>query len=302
MSGCVAPEGTPARADQEIGRGNRKVGPMRILGRVIALVVAVVLGLALIAAVTGLPGHRRGRRGTWALQHVSRWILVAIGVHLVVDGVPRSGPSLVVGNHVSWLDVLALSASAPMRMVANAEIRQWPIVGRPSVRSGTLFVHPDRLRELPGVVADIAAALRSGSRVQVFPEGTTQCGSALDPFRRAAFQAAIDAGVVVSPVTVRYVDAQRRRMPAPGFLGQETLARSVQRIVTLSGLSVRVRWLPPIPAIAGTGHDYIDRARVARLAENAVARDLRIPVLRNVTGPLPEPAFPPRAAVKHVAA
>lgn len=278
MNPCIAPVCTPQCA----GKESDAAGRVRVFARLSALVLALVFGPVVIAVVASIPGHRRDRRGAWALQHVSRWILRAVGVRLTIDGAPRSGPSLVVGNHVSWLDVLALSASAPMQMVAKLEVKSWPVIGGAAVRAGTLFLQRERLRELPMTVAAIAAALRSGSRVQVFPEGTTRCGSALNPFRRAAFQAAIDAGVVVSPVALCYLDDRGVRTPAPAFLGDETLLTSIRRVLALPGLTARVHWLPAIPAIAGTGRDHIDRARVARLVENAVARDLRIPVVRRL--------------------
>lgn len=268
------------------------VGAMHRGARLAALGIAMAAGVVFIGALVSLPGYRRHRRGPWALQRVSRWLLRALGVRLSIEGIPRSGPSLVVGNHVSWLDILVLSASAPMRMVAKSEVRQWPVIGNAAVRAGTFFLRRERLRSLPESVAGIAAALRSGSRVQVFPEATTRCGGALNPFRRAAFQAAIDAGVVVSPVTIGYFDHRQQSSVLPAFVGDETLTTSVRRVVGMSGLTARVSWLRPIPAIAGTGRDAVDRARVARLSENAVAADLRIPVLG--VGGRRHPVVPPR--------
>lgn len=269
----------------------RPSGGLRRAGRWVALVVALGVGVGLIAVTAAVPGHGRDRRGAWALRRVSRWVLRAVGVRLVVRGGPRSGPSLVVGNHISWLDVLALSASAPMRMVAKAEVGAWPVVGRAARRTGTLFLQRERLRDLPDVVAAITAALRAGSRVQVFPEATTRCGGALDPFHRAAFQAALDAGVVISPVSIRYLDAADGSTTAPAFLGAEPLLGSVRRVVRSQGCTVQVQWLAPIPAIAGTGRDRVDRAVVARLAQNAVARNLAIPVLGRGAGvAIPAPA------------
>ncbi len=274
------------------------VGTGRRAGRSVALVTAMAVGVGFITLVSLVPGHGRNRRGAWALQHVSRWVLRSVGVRLVVDGSPRSGPSLVVGNHISWLDVLALSASAPMRMVAKAEVGAWPAVGAAARRTGTLFLQRDRLRDLPDAVAAITAALRAGSRVQVFPEATTRCGGALDPFRRAAFQAALDAGVVISPVSIRYRDVAGAHSTVPAFVGDETLAGSVRRVLRSPVSTVQVQWLRPIPAIAGTGRDPFDRAVVARLAQNAVARNLGIPVLG---GPVEVRRLPATAVEKDAA-
>lgn len=287
---------------QCVPRSRRVVGVAHRGLRLGGLMIAMAFGLVLIGALTCLPGSGRSRRGAWALQRVSRWVLRALGVRVDARGAPRSGPSLVVGNHVSWLDILVLTAYAPMRPVVESEIRQWPVLGNAAARTGSLFLQRNRLRSLPPTVAQMTAALRAGSRVQVFPEGTTRCGGALNPFRRAAFQAAIDAGVVVSPVTVRYSDSDSATSPQPAFVGDETLVDSVRRVIGMPRLQVSVHWLPAIPAIAGTGRDAIDRKRVAKLAENAVARDLRIPVLARQSGPAPMPLTPPVRSAPSVGA
>jgi 1-acyl-sn-glycerol-3-phosphate acyltransferase len=126
----------------------------------------------------------------------------------------------------------------------------------------------------------MTTALRQGAKVQVFPEATTRCGGALGEFRRAAFQAAIDAAVVVLPATLSYRDRDGRQTAAPAFVGDETLIASIRRTVAVTGLEITVRWLSPIPAIAGTGQWARDRANVARGVELAVARDLGVPVVR----------------------
>lgn len=248
------------------------------------LLLAVGGGALLLAVVTAVPGYRRRRRGGWALQQVARWVLRSVGVRRTVHGAPRSGPSLVVGNHVSWLDVLALSSCAPMVMVLGSDLRGWPVIGPAAVRAGSIFSDPGRARSLPDTVAEVTAALRSGLRVQVFPEGTAHCDGAVGEFARAAFQAAIAAAVVVSPVTVRYTDGDRPTA-APAFPGTEpeSLLQSLRRVLAAPRIEVTVRWLAPIPAIAGTGRDHLDRATVARLSQRAVATGLGVAVVRRGT-------------------
>lgn len=257
----------------------RPIGVPQQVFRLAALLLALGAGALLLALVTALPGYRRRRRGAWALQQMSRWVLRSLGIRRTVHGAPRSGPSLVVGNHVSWLDILVLGGCAPMLMVAKSDVRGWPLVGPFAVRVGSIFLDRNRLRTLPDTVAEMTSALRSGMRVQVFPEGTTRCGGAVGEFSRAAFQAAIAAAVVVSPVTLRYTDDQQAPTTTPAFVGTESLLDSFRRVVAAPRIEVTVRWLAPIPAIAGTGRDHLDRATVARLAQRAVAARLGIPVV-----------------------
>ena len=288
MNTCRRPVCTKACIQPPLTRAGRA----RQLIRGLALVAALGTGVIIIVALTAIPGFRRSRRGIWAVQHAARWVLRALGVRIAVHGAPRSGPSLVVGNHVSWLDILVLAGCSPMVMVAKSEVRNWPVIGGAAVRAGTIFLRRNGLRSLPGTVEEITAALRSGLRVQVFPEATTRCGGALGEFHRAAFQAAINAAVVVSPVTVDYAQDGRRGTTAPAFVGDESLLASVRRVLAARRIDVEVRWLPPIPAIAGTGRHHLDRATVARLAQNAVASGLVLPVVHRSRVPA-QPAQPP---------
>lgn len=268
-----------------------RVGGAVRVARLLRAAVALLATVVLVGLIALLPGRRRTAR----LLRVWSWrchaVLRALGVRLQIDGELRSGPSLVVGNHVSFLDILVLGAVGPMRMVAKSEVGQWPVVGPMARLTGAVFVRRAHWSELPALVDEIAVALRRGYRVQVFPEGTTRCGDSLDPFRRAAFQAAIDAAVVVTPVTVTHEIAGVRSAHA-AFLGDETVVQSIRRVAATGGVTVRVRVLRPIPAIAGTGRNAVDRRVVAALAERAVARDLGIPVRRPERETLPVRSTP----------
>lgn len=251
-----------------------QVGHLETLWRIVRLAWVVSFALPLTLVVAALPGYARQRRSSWMLQWLCRRVLAAAGVRLTVTGTVRTGPGLVVANHTSWLDVLALAAAAPLVPVAKAEVADWPIVGAVARQCGAIFLRRRRFRDLPEAVGTMAVLLRQGHRVQVFPEATTRCGRAVGEFHRAGFQAAIDAAVVVQPAALRLTQG-RTPVTAAAFVGDELLVDSLWRTLRIRDLRVEVQWLRPIPAIAGTGRASVDRAVVARLAENAVARALR---------------------------
>ncbi|WP_320777770.1 lysophospholipid acyltransferase family protein, partial [Streptomyces sp. CRN 30] len=198
----------------------------------------------------------------------SRAVVRALGVRLRVTGAvaPAPGGLLLVANHVSWLDVPLLAAVRPARMLAKTEVRRWPVAGALAARGGTLFIDRDRLRALPGTVARIAGALRAGRTVTAFPEGSTWCGRAQGRFRRAVFQAALDAAVPVQPVRLSYRRAGHAgASTAPAFVGDDTLLASLWRVASARALVAEVRVLPVLPP--GTAPD---RRTLARLAQEAV--------------------------------
>ncbi|MEH0819497.1 MULTISPECIES: lysophospholipid acyltransferase family protein [unclassified Micromonospora] len=258
-----------------------------------------VLGMLLVGAgLAGLlPVLPAASRAT-ALRAWARATARALGVRLEVRGRPPRRRALLVANHVSWLDVLAVLTVAPARMLAKREVRSWPLVGVLARAGGALFVDRARPRELPATVARIARALRAGDPVAVFPEGTTWCGTATAGdcrpgrgFRPAVFQAAIDAGAPVVPLRVGYrCAATGEATTAAAFLGDDTLWRSVRRVLAARDLVVTVRVAAALHPAPGA-----DRRALARAAESAVHL---VPVRPAVSRPVALPAGPhPLAAV-----
>ncbi|MET8689317.1 lysophospholipid acyltransferase family protein [Streptomyces sp. NPDC004732] len=173
--------------------------------------------------------------------------------------------TLVVANHISWLDVIALLAVEPVSVLAKREVGQWPVVGALARRVGTRFIDRDGSpRALPSLVAELADSLRAGTSVLVFPQATTWCSVAGGRFRRAAFQAAVDAGAPVRPVTVEYRQGGGPSTAA-AFLGEEDFTASLRRVAGARGLSVRVTAHAPL---WGTDRRVLaDAARRAVLGE-----------------------------------
>ncbi|MET9338629.1 lysophospholipid acyltransferase family protein [Nonomuraea sp. NPDC003804] len=281
----------------------RAAGVPRQVLRGLAVIAVVLVGVPLARLVRGTA--RRRVTLAW-----SRTLLRALGVRVEVrqgfaffaGAVPSAeatparqtgdGPGstsarqaddapearLVVANHISWLDPLVVAAALPCRLVAKSEVSAWPVVGGLAAGSGALPIARDSLLDLPGAVARIADTLRSGETVAAFPEGTTWCGRGSGTFKPAVFQAAVDAGVSVTPVAIAYREADGPRTTAPAYVGDDTLAASVLRVLAVRRLVVEVTVLPPVSAA--------DRRELAGLAEAAVASATgRLPLPRHTSTP-----------------
>jgi len=236
--------------------GSATAVPRAVL-RMVAVTAVVLAGVVLLPLGGLIPAELVKR---WC-----RWIVRAAGVQVRITGAAApTGGLLLVANHISWLDIPLLAAVRPARMLAKAEIRGWPVAGALTAGSGALFIDRDRLRALPGTVARIADALRSGQAVAVFPEGSTWCGRAQGSFRRAVFQAALDAGVPVQPVRLHYRIAGGTASTAPAFIGDDSLLASVWRVVTARGLVAEV----DVRAAIEPG-SHCDRRSLARAAQPA---------------------------------
>ncbi|MFD0273132.1 lysophospholipid acyltransferase family protein [Kitasatospora sp. NPDC127111] len=247
--------------------------PRRAL-RLAACLTVLVTGIGLSLPVRALPPAARDRLvRLWA-----RTLLGSLGIDVRLAP-PTSAERgvLVVANHVSWLDVPLIAAGRPGRSLAKTEVGRWPVLGPLVAWGGTVFLDRDRLRALPGTVAAVAGVLRRGRSVVVFPEGSTWCGRESGRFRPAFFEAAVQAGTPVQPVTIRYRLADGRPTRAPAFVGEDGLLSSLARVVAVRGLVADVTFLPLLPPVAvpaapaGPGRErWRARRELARAAQTAV--------------------------------
>jgi 1-acyl-sn-glycerol-3-phosphate acyltransferase len=115
---------------------------------------------------------------------------------------PRLG--LLVSNHLGYLDILVLAARQPAVFVSKADVRGWPVFGFLTRLAGTLFVRRERRGDVSPLNEQMAAVLRVGMVLVVFPEGTSSDGRQVLPFFSSLLQPAVTVGCPVTPAFIRY--------------------------------------------------------------------------------------------------
>lgn len=145
-------------------------------------------------------------RAFWLQEYCGK-LLPHLGVRWDTCGqAPTTG--MIVSNHLSYLDILIYSAAMGCSFVSKAEVRSWPLFGPFAKLSGTVFVWRHSAVDSARAYAELTDCLRTGHPVMVFPEGTTTDGTTTLPFRSTMFQAAIDAGVPLTPAMIHYEPLQ----------------------------------------------------------------------------------------------
>jgi len=178
--------------------------PFRVAGRLIWLGGELSLS-ALNYAVHCAAGPRDAlpaARARW-LQTSSRRLLRVFRVEIESTGnIPSSG--LLVCNHLSYLDILVLSALAPCVFVAKREVKQWPVFGWFAKLAGTVFVHREQRQQAALAVSEIEAALQAGVLVVLFPEGTSSGGETVLPFKSSLLEPATRQAYSLTAALLRY--------------------------------------------------------------------------------------------------
>ena len=177
---------------------------LRAAGRIcwFAWEVSVVIGNYLFTVAIAPKKSKRLARAAW-LHRASRRHLKIFGCTTTVTGpVPTSG--LLVSNHLSYLDILAISATTPAVFVSKAEVKRWPLFGWLATLGGTVFIERARRTHVGAVNREIQPALNEGVLVVVFPEGTSTNGDEVLPFRSSLLEPALTGGHKIATSYLRY--------------------------------------------------------------------------------------------------
>ena len=227
-----------------IERTQNRVAILRVMVRSVALLVV------LLAALADFPIQRLRKGGplhgqdqaVW-MQRWARIVLCVFGVTCNITGpVPQEG--LVVSNHVSYLDILVLTAAHPGVFISKKEVKNWPLFGWLAQCAGTIFVLRRTRDDLPAVTAAMVERLRQGESVMLFPEGTSSNGDGILPFHAALFESAVQARVPVTPAYLRYATLQGQPEPLAYYWGDAILMPHIFRLLGTKSLYAELRFSP----------------------------------------------------------
>ncbi len=139
----------------------------------------------------------------YRVLHDLAWLLTRLVCRYQVHGlqhVPRTGPLLIVTNHLSWYDPILFGAILPRRVwfFAKVEVFRWPIAGWLARLTGQIPVHRgagDR-----AALEQALTYLRAGRAVMIFPEGTVERQEQMIAAHPGVAMLALRCGVTVLPI------------------------------------------------------------------------------------------------------
>jgi lyso-ornithine lipid O-acyltransferase len=185
---------------------------LRRLRRAVALAVALMICILRYWLARLRGPMTLERRALW-LQQATRGVLASLGITYTVEGEPPVC-GLVVANHLSYLDILMISAAMPCFFVAKAEVERWPFFGKAARSGGTLFLDRGSLASANDVALRMRARLELPIPVLLFPEGTSSDGTEVLRFHSRLIHPATEMGAPITAAAIRYVaeGAQEREL------------------------------------------------------------------------------------------
>jgi 1-acyl-sn-glycerol-3-phosphate acyltransferase len=265
--GMIAPMESPHSPAGALAPPSPLARGFRYLYRVPMLLWHLLVDLPLVLLLLPL-GHHRAVGGE-RLDHrlIRAWsagLMRVFGFRMRRVGTPLPGAAMFVANHVSWIDIEALHSQRMMGFVAKREIQRWPVVGWMASRAETIFHARGSTESLGGVLHEMLGRLRTGRSVGVFPEGGTRGGGEVGPFHARIFLAAVEAGVPVQPVALRYGE-HGSAQTVVAFARGEGFLGNFLRLLGEPARVAEVHFLAPIAPGEAEG-----RRRIAELARSRI--------------------------------
>jgi 1-acyl-sn-glycerol-3-phosphate acyltransferase len=174
--------------------------------------------------------------------------------------------TLLLANHVSWLDIPLLAGATGCSFVSKAEVKNHWFLGWIADQNETIYIDRTDRRSIHGQVASLADGLKRPQPLALFPEGTVGDGGRLLPFKPSLLAAVAPPpeGVVIRPVALDYGAVG----PIIGWgTGEPGLANFFRVLGRKGRFQVTVRLL-------GSIAPEPDRKLLARAAHDAIAAAL----------------------------
>lgn len=199
------------------------------------------------------------------------WFGKIINLHIEQEGCLPERTALIVSNHISWLDIIAIGRCLPAYFVAKSDILGWPVIGYLARQAGTIFIRRGDKQHILGTAERMVWLLKQNSHIIAFPEGTTTTGEEVRGFHASLFQPAMLTKSLVQPVAIEYLGETKALAP---FIGDDEFVPHLVRMLLLDKIEVRLSFLPIINVSGKTRLAVCNGSRTAIIEKiNGIAEE-----------------------------
>lgn len=240
--------------DQRSGQiqANTLSSPWRAIGRILLATPYTFMLLPIQTAVLAL----NLRFARWLPRFFHRQWCRIFGIQVQVHGqISPHRPTLFVANHVSYLDIIVLSSILEASFIAKSDIAGWPILGLLARLQRTIFVERRRPTRAANQRDAISERLSAGDSLILFPEGTSNDGQHVLPFKSALFSVVDkrpdDKPLMIQPVSLAYtrldgMPLSRALRPQYAWFGDMTLVPHMFEMLGIGTVTVEVIFHDPV--------------------------------------------------------
>jgi 1-acyl-sn-glycerol-3-phosphate acyltransferase len=171
-------------------------------------------------------------------------ILNHFNVKILVQGKlsTANGPLILVGNHISYLDIPILFYTCPnISFVSKKEIKSWPIIGSAAAKVSTIFVERENAKSRSMAKSIITnSLLEDNIKLVIFPSGTTSIAPT-SQWKKGAFEIALKNKIKIQPFRIHYTPLRDA-----AYIDQDNFLTHMYKLFNLKRLEVNLEFHTPV--------------------------------------------------------
>ena len=192
----------------------------------------------------------RRKKLTMNGQVTAKWILRAFNVKLICNqNIPENEGSLIVGNHLGFIDIVCLISLTHGVFITSTEMRETPFLGQICDIGGCAYVNRKSRLSIQVELKDIIMVLKQGFRVMLYAESVASNGEQVLPFKKTLIMAAGLANKPIRPFTFNYrkvngSPVKYEHRDSVCWYGDQNFLSAIWKSLKLNSLTCEIEFLP----------------------------------------------------------
>lgn len=242
---------------------------LRLLKFIFIIIIFFIRAIYL-SVTTSDPVLRR-KRMTLNGRRTAREMAAAFNIELICNSnIPDNESSLLVGNHIGFIDIVCLLALQDGVCITSLEMKNTPVLGQIADLGGCAYVDRKNRMSIQDELKDIINVLKNDFRVVLYAESVASNGEQVLPFKKTLMTAAGLAGRPIRPFVFNFVKVNGgpvlfEHRDSLCWYGDDNFFTAIWRSFKLDSVACEIEFLPlvhPKPEedrsqLAKTVHDMV---------------------------------------------
>jgi 1-acyl-sn-glycerol-3-phosphate acyltransferase len=158
--------------------------------------------------------------------------------------------SLIVGNHLGFIDLLCLQRIQPCVFITSLEMKHTPLLGQISQLAGCAYVNRLNRSLIQDELQDIVKVLKEGFRIVLYAEAQASNGEQVLPFKKTLMMAAGYAELPIRPYVFNFTKVNGRQVEFKDrdhlcWYGDQKFFPAIFRTMQLKSIECEIEFLEP---------------------------------------------------------
>jgi 1-acyl-sn-glycerol-3-phosphate acyltransferase len=221
------------------------------------LIIASIMSLATFDPI------KRRRRQVVLTSWVSRLILVAFNIKLICKNpIDKNEASLLVGNHLGFIDIICLQALQPSVFVTSLEMKNTPVLGQICDLGGCAYVDRKNRMQIQDELKGMVDVLKQGFNVVLYAESVASNGEQVLPFKKTLIMSAGHAGKPIRPFVFNFREVNKGKVEfkhrdSVCWYGDQTFGPAIWRSLQLDSVTCEIEFLPQVHITAESNRSEV---------------------------------------------